>query len=100
VTGDAILAAAKLEPEVYLSPVVGGLESKFQQFFRGFAGGPTQRKWFRQCHVTGDVILLTVRPEVYLSTVVGELDSKFQMFWGFSRRPNSTEVVPTMSRDW
>ena len=64
---------------MYISPVVGGLESKFQKLFGGFHGGSTQRKWFGRCHVTDDVIMATSRPETYLFPAVGELESKFQM---------------------
>ena len=56
-TVDVILAAAK--PEMYLSPVVGELDAKFQMFFWGFQGRPTKRKWFRHCHVTVDVTFPT-----------------------------------------
>ena len=54
------MAAAK--PEMYLSPVVGELETKFQMIFGGFQGRPTQRKWFRQRHVTAEVISPTWQP--------------------------------------
>ena len=60
VTIDVILEAGK--PEMDVSPVVGGLDAKFQMFFGGFQGRSTHWKWFRSCHMTADVTFPTWRP--------------------------------------
>ena len=54
------MAAAK--PEVHTAAVVCEIESKFQIYFWGFQGYPTQWKCFRQCHMTADAIFTIWRP--------------------------------------
>ena len=89
VSVDVILAVAK--PEVYVSPVVGELDAKFQMFFDGFQGRPTELKWFRPCHVTADVTFSTWRllPPVptHCALTRGILHEKRVWVWGLEREP-------------